>query len=996
MLHTNKNYFFMPSGQKLLCFAKQPKLYNWNFKSDNFYSLFFKANVLSSKKPRNLQIKRFAQGFVNTCEKKIKQNDRKNLRLKAETLSGEIFKESFIDILHTNFEQVAFSAPLGGYFFGEKPLELTKTTERKANVDFSTEKIWRVESKITREHRNRRLSKTRCPSLRAVPQRGKEGERGAQIAFSQGPNTFGEGVSFFVPEAFCKKDTPSPKVLGLLRVTFSTKKQKETPSPKVLGHLISPASPSPLKGGRARHVIFPLVSLRLPCPEWEKRGTTPKLCFLEKRRKSVAFAMAPKKQSFGASFPEGDRREIFWPNTFGKGVTFCKKVSDSFCYGPLRGKKIKSFAFSTRSFFSKKSYPKLFYKKLRPLGGNFFYEKAKLEASFLQKAKKLRKPTGHKFVNEKYVNRISFAKQILLKKEEAEQKLFKYFVRKPIFKHKHNFGFTFNNNLTLKYQSQSKRTPIILNKKIGDYLSSGDKIGSFLLNKDFTSFPFSISENSGSFRSFLLFLRKSYVPFSGGESRRKQKPQHVHIVDVQRCRGRFFTKSLGYKKSNPYTEGVPPFGCASRTRNSKISKGFLLRPEKPYKKTFRAFATLANPQITFRGSFFPKSFGKKKHKLKASLFQSYQAFDKFNFLRITKSYKNKKMGDKAFYSPHIFSRSCSPLSCCTAGLVELRSTKKHRFYQSKTRYGTAKFFVEKIKEFPQAFSTKNFAVHKRGKGGIEKAKERAHPIILNCSGRILTISKTQLVLQKTQPVLFYNSANLHVKKGEWVKEGSPILTLTHQTLITGDIVQGIPRIEQLFEAFTSPPSAFKDRERSVTKFQNVHDTLHSRVRDIFRKHWFKSILPIAVRKSLEEIQYILVESIQKVYLSQGVLIADKHIEIIIRQIASKGQILDSGTTGLFLEEILPIRQIENANLVTPGKKCLYVPAVVGLTAAALSSDSFISAASFQETTRVLSRDAFVGKSDFLRGLKEKVVIGDLISAGTGLDIYFIYTTMMAR
>ena len=284
----------------------------------------------------------------------------------------------------------------------------------------------------------------------------------------------------------------------------------------------------------------------------------------------------------------------------------------------------------------------------------------------------------------------------------------------------------------------------------------------------------------------------------------------------------------------------------------------------------------------------------------------------------------------------------------------------------------------------------------KNSGTLQKMprKKSCTPIVLNTSGRVITISKTQLTIQKTQNVLFYNSANLHIKKGEWVKEGSPILTLTHQTLITGDIVQGIPRIEQLFEAFTSPPSTFKDRR--VEKFKDVHDTLHSQVRDIFRKHWLKSVLPIAVRKSLEEIQYILVESIQKVYLSQGVLIADKHIEIVIRQIASKGQILDSGTTGLFLEEILPIRHIENANLTTPGKKCLYVPSVVGLTVGALSSDSFISAASFQETTRVLSIDAVVGKTDFLRGLKEKVVIGDLISAGTGLDIYFIYTTMLAR
>ena len=266
-----------------------------------------------------------------------------------------------------------------------------------------------------------------------------------------------------------------------------------------------------------------------------------------------------------------------------------------------------------------------------------------------------------------------------------------------------------------------------------------------------------------------------------------------------------------------------------------------------------------------------------------------------------------------------------------------------------------------------------------------KVKNRI-PVVLTSSGRVVMISKTQLVIQKTQPVLFYDSANLHVKKGDLVSQGAPILTLTHQTLITGDIVQGIPRIEQLFEAFTSPQKGLKDRRRL-----NAHDTLHSQVRDIFRKNWLKNVLSIAVRKSLEEIQSILLELIQKVYLSQGVLISDKHIEIIIRQMTSKGQVLDSGSTGLLLEEVLPIRQIENANITTPGKKCLYVPSVVGLTAAALTCDSFISAASFQETTRVLSRDAIVGKSDFLRGLKEKVVIGDLISAGTGLEIYFIYT-----
>nr|YP_010731903.1 RNA polymerase beta'' subunit [Phyllosiphon coccidium]WDY12734.1 RNA polymerase beta'' subunit [Phyllosiphon coccidium] len=274
------------------------------------------------------------------------------------------------------------------------------------------------------------------------------------------------------------------------------------------------------------------------------------------------------------------------------------------------------------------------------------------------------------------------------------------------------------------------------------------------------------------------------------------------------------------------------------------------------------------------------------------------------------------------------------------------------------------------------------------------------PLVVSASGRIIRISGSQIVLQRTQPVLYYSQAHVHVRRGQWIKKNTPILTLTNQTLVTGDIVQGIPRIEQLFEAPHSPPTATK--ERAVTEVSpskgksHLHETLHSQVREIFRQNWREIALPAAVRRSLEQIQQILVESIQKVYLSQGVLIADKHIEIVVRQMTSKVEVLDGGDTGLLLEELLPIQNVENANLVTPGRKALYAPAVVGLTRSALESDSFISAASFQETTRVLSRDAAIGKSDFLRGLKEKVVIGDLISAGTGLDAYFVYTLLSPR
>ena len=241
------------------------------------------------------------------------------------------------------------------------------------------------------------------------------------------------------------------------------------------------------------------------------------------------------------------------------------------------------------------------------------------------------------------------------------------------------------------------------------------------------------------------------------------------------------------------------------------------------------------------------------------------------------------------------------------------------------------------------------------------------------SGQIVSIEKEKITLRRTQALLFYANGAMHVNHGEWVNKNAPLLTLTYQKLITGDIVQGIPKIEQFFEA-----PATKEGEP-------LHNNLQTKLRRTFQK--LKLLFPLAqaAKRSLDEIQHVLVEGILKVYLSQGVRIADKHLEIVIRQMTSKGHVLDVGNTGLFQGEYVNLDRIERINLATYGKKADYEPAVLGITQASLDSDSFISAASFQETTRVLSRDSVVGKTDFLRGLKERVVLGDLIQAGTGLD-----------
>ena len=135
---------------------------------------------------------------------------------------------------------------------------------------------------------------------------------------------------------------------------------------------------------------------------------------------------------------------------------------------------------------------------------------------------------------------------------------------------------------------------------------------------------------------------------------------------------------------------------------------------------------------------------------------------------------------------------------------------------------------------------------------------------------------------------------------------------------------------------------------------------------------------------------MLFRSIQEVYRLQGVRIDDKHIEVIVRQMLQKVRIEDPGNTpfleGEHVDRLMVLE--ENEKMMTEGQQpATFQPLLLGITKASLSTESFISAASFQETTRVLTEAAIHGKVDQLRGLKENVIIGHLIPAGTGLPVY---------
>lgn len=242
------------------------------------------------------------------------------------------------------------------------------------------------------------------------------------------------------------------------------------------------------------------------------------------------------------------------------------------------------------------------------------------------------------------------------------------------------------------------------------------------------------------------------------------------------------------------------------------------------------------------------------------------------------------------------------------------------------------------------------------------------------SGQIIHINNQKVTIRQGQPIFVSPKSILHKYDGDFIDEQSPVITLSYQQLKTGDIIQGIPKVEQFFEA------------RTTKRGRLFRDSLSNLLKGLFKRYRSKLPLDQAVRQSFYKIQQIIVDGVQRVYRSQGVTIADKHLEVIVKQMTAKVRIIEGGQTGFFPGEIVDLDFVEQVNSLLM-KKIIYEPLVLGITKASLEVDSFLSAASFQQTTRVLSKAAISKKKDFLKGLKENVILGNLIPAGTGYLVY---------
>ena len=286
--------------------------------------------------------------------------------------------------------------------------------------------------------------------------------------------------------------------------------------------------------------------------------------------------------------------------------------------------------------------------------------------------------------------------------------------------------------------------------------------------------------------------------------------------------------------------------------------------------------------------------------------------------------------------------------------------------------------------------------------------------LLDANGDVVNLPNSQAAARYHLPM----GANILVHEGDSIIPGSILAKIPRETTKTKDITGGLPRVAELFEARKPKEHAViseidgvvgfgKDTKgkRKVVVTPDVGDpseylipkSKHLSVREGDRVRTGEALMDGAANphdilrvRGEKELAKYLVDEVQEVYRLQGVKINDKHIEVIVRQMLRRVRVSSVGDTRFVVDEQVEKWMFEEENnrvLADGGVPATGEPLLLGITKASLSTESFISASSFQETTKVLTEAAVRGKTDHLRGLKENVIMGRLIPAGTGLNAY---------
>ncbi len=336
-------------------------------------------------------------------------------------------------------------------------------------------------------------------------------------------------------------------------------------------------------------------------------------------------------------------------------------------------------------------------------------------------------------------------------------------------------------------------------------------------------------------------------------------------------------------------------------------------------------------------------------------------------------------------------------------------------YAGKVRFENVEEGITVAKQIDEVTGLSTLVVIDPKRRGVSQAKG-LRPLVklLNEKGKEVKHAGDNLSVNIT----FQTGSIIIVRDGQQVSVGSVLARIPQESSKTRDITGGLPRVAELFEARSPKDSGVlaeitgsvsfgkdtKGKQRLVITDPDgvAHEYLipkdkHVMAHDGQLVNKGESIVdgpadPHDILRLLgvEVLARYITDEVQDVYRLQGVKINDKHIEVIVRQMLRRVQIVDAGETRFILGEQVERADLlaENEKVVAEGKKpAMYEFMLLGITKASLSTDSFISAASFQETTRVLTEAAIMGKKDNLRGLKENVIVGRLIPAGTGLSFH---------
>lgn len=284
-------------------------------------------------------------------------------------------------------------------------------------------------------------------------------------------------------------------------------------------------------------------------------------------------------------------------------------------------------------------------------------------------------------------------------------------------------------------------------------------------------------------------------------------------------------------------------------------------------------------------------------------------------------------------------------------LYEIKTKKKEKIYVNKiSNKKITKKYIKNLGKFLIIKNYKNFL-----------------------SGLITEKRKFYIHIKKGVPYFIQKGSILNIKNHNLINKGVEMFGIFYQKEKTKDIVEGLPKVEEILEA----------RRTKNSKF--IKNNAQKKLKEYFNYYKKKYNNIIANEKTITKIQVFLVKEINNVYKSQDVNISEKHIEIIVKQMTSSSLIKESGDSNILVGEIIAQNKIKKMNKVLK-RKIKYEPLIIGISKISNFSDSFISAACFQETTRILTKSAIMGKIDWLKGLKENIIMGNLIPTGTGYKL----------